>query len=48
VSAGVILALLVVVFLAFKLIRGVIGFIIKLCLIAAMVFAFMMWQQGGQ
>ena len=46
-SGASILILLLVAFIAFKLVKGVIGFIFKLAVIAALVMAFLYYQKGG-
>jgi hypothetical protein len=46
-SMGIMLALAVAAIIAFKVVKGVIGFIFKMAVLAAMVFAFIMWKQGG-
>lgn len=42
-----ILILLVLAFIAFKLVKGVLGFVFKVAIIGAMVVAFLMWKQGA-
>jgi hypothetical protein len=46
-SGASILILLVLAFIAFKVVKGVVGFIFKIAVLGAMVVAFVMWKQGG-